>query len=699
MAIGIRGSNGVSSAITIDGDDVLTINESTGAVSNVTAPSGSKDTKLATTEFVSNEKNYSASRTYELNEPSFFNGVPYRSLQAGNINHSPDVNPTWWEVTGGGSGIGSVPGINFDNGQFDAKQITGWSTYNDGASAVPVDGTGGTATIGFAHDTTNPLVGTGMAKITKTAVNEQGEGISYPFTVDLGARNTPLKITFQYLTEGTTYADGDIGCYVYDVTNATLLYPSIVNIPASGTSPAKFESSLWLNANSGSYRLIFHVQSTSALAYTFKLDNIQIEPLVPSLGAVISEWRSFTPAISGGGTATFGIEMARKRRVGSSLEIEAKINITASGSGASSFALLLPDGLYTSAPNDASLGDYTLYNGSIVTEKSLLRTVGTSSNSIILYKRSSSITVVGSDLINGNCYWISASIPISQWSANTNLVEDFTEYAYNTSTSTTSDTTSFGYGSEGALIQAFAPSGVNVVTKRVNFRRPIQTTDSIIVEIRHQAGVWVPFEAVGYTRQFDNISTPTLATGIVWTSPSNYTVDVNFCSKSNGDTTWASTNASGFRWRVRKISNGNTAEVPPVVRAEYTSPVVVTPTSSFTTIQFDTKVEDTHNAVTIGASWRFTAPVSGVYLIESSAEGSVTSTGTGYILVNLLKLGIKARLFCRNVFLANATGTEYSGSATIRLLAGEYISLSQNASNNINGTFAGRFITITRIGG
>lgn len=48
------------------------------------------------------------------------------------------------------------------------------------------------------------------------------------------------------------------------------------------------------------------------------------------------------------------------------------------------------------------------------------------------------------------------------------------------------------------------------------------------------------------------------------------------------------------------------------------------PNSEPTIVNFDTKVQDTHNAVTTGTAWKFTAPVAGFYQVT----GVVLFTGT-----------------------------------------------------------------------
>ena len=65
----------------------------------------------------------------------------------------------------------------------------------DTAGANPVDGTGGSANVTWTRTTTNPLAGDGSV-LTKDAVNRQGQGVSYDFTIDRADRNKQLAIEF-----------------------------------------------------------------------------------------------------------------------------------------------------------------------------------------------------------------------------------------------------------------------------------------------------------------------------------------------------------------------------------------------------------------------------------------------------------------------------------------------------------------------
>jgi hypothetical protein len=537
----------------------------------VTQAVNTSNTTVATTAFVNNEiandtdyladfRAYDATRTYGLNDPSFYNGVPYRSLVSNNLNNTPSTSPSYWEVTGGGAGVSVSPGVNFANGQFDSKQVLGWNTYADAAGTVPVDGTGGTASITFTYSSTNPLIGTGMGLLTKDAVNRQGQGVSYDFTVDLGARSKPLKIDFEYQTEGT-YADGDIGCYVYDVINAIILYPSIISLPSTVGMPNHFESSLLLNQNSGSYRLIFHIQSTSASSYTMKLDNVQIQPMEPQLGAAIGEWKSYTPVISNLGSGSY-TSSGMWRRVGSSLELQIIWSKDAvAGSGSSYILVSLPSGLTidpikTLGAQDifghAFSGQISPYWYSIM--------VGLDAgayNTISI--RASSAAITGSMVVANANVAMYVSVPISQWTSNINLATDFTEYVYNTQSAVnTNDTTSFGYGPEGTPILA----NTTITEYWVKFQRPVQPSDSITVEI-YENGVWhLSSQRYPYNTIQD--------VGIRIIPQSSYLAKVLFQTYMQGTAAW-STAIVGSRWRVRKVSNGNMAEVPSTIFQPLTS--------------------------------------------------------------------------------------------------------------------------------
>jgi hypothetical protein len=181
------------------------------------------------------------------------------------------------------------------NGNFEmyntfAAQVAGatkWNAYKDAAQATPVDGTGGTATVirNASVGSGSQLRGTRSWQITKTG-NAQGEGYSQDFTIDAADKSRNVGISFDY-SAGSAYTTGDMAVYVYDITNATLITPTSVNIPSgSGTFSTTF-----LATTSTSYRLIFHCAASNATTtnWSMTVDTVQVSRNEATASPVYSE--------------------------------------------------------------------------------------------------------------------------------------------------------------------------------------------------------------------------------------------------------------------------------------------------------------------------------------------------------------------------------------------------------------------------
>jgi hypothetical protein len=97
-------------------------------------------------------------------------------------------------------------------------------------------------------------------------------------------------------------------------------------------------------------------------------------------------------------------------------------------------------------------------------------------------------------------------------------------------------------------------------------------------------------------------------------------------------------------------------------------------TGTFTIVDYANKEIDTHGAVTTGAAWKFTAPISGTYCVSAKIlfNSAASATSSSY-LVALYKGGNLVGELGR----VNGTGGVNffgpSGSRNIFLLAGESI--------------------------
>jgi hypothetical protein len=364
-------------------------------------------------------------------------------VSANSINKTLDDAITDGDIGSGGGGVG---GINYiDNYDFekDTNGVlpAGWATYSDAAGLAPVDGTGGTPNTTFLTTTTTPLRGINSSLVTKNSgASRQGEGVSYDFTIDSADQAQVLRISFDYNTS-VNYADGDIRIYVYDVTNSRLI--EVVDRDLYASSFGKFVGTFQTSPDSTSYRLIFHIASVSALAYTVELDNVLVGPQTIVKGAIVTDPEVTTvTSLFGAATTppTFGTLIANNlsySRRGKYLVIQGSIaQSTAGTAGSGVYHISLPENLVADATfiengGNAGLGvvgSAQLVNGIFYSGSAAIRTTNPGQLRFMF----------GSDLLATNqlassflppttATWrlsFTAEVPIQGWSSNVVLSED-----------------------------------------------------------------------------------------------------------------------------------------------------------------------------------------------------------------------------------------------------------------------------------
>jgi hypothetical protein len=523
-----------------------------------------------------------------------YQGSIYSSLVNSNTNNIPPSSPASWVLATATSSATQNTNyyLSYVAGLFDTGVTTGWNLYNNASGSTPTTGTGGVViNLTFNVNNTTPLVGNYDARLVLTANNDIGEGLSYDFTVDNAAVYQPLYFSFYYTTT-SNYASGDISVWIYDKTNAVLIAPSSQSIPAAPTS-TYYTGFFIPNSNSTQYRLIYHISTPNSLGYTFEIDQVFVGRINTLTGTAIGGWTSFPMVISGTVTnptkGTITSEVAQWRRVGSNMEVLYHLVQTTVGAadGSGDYLFNLPTGYtidYTklATASGTSLGFTLLSDGHIVVTgpheyvAQMEAPFGVSSTGVAMevddYTNNRTAHAGSSFLPMSTIteLHVAFTVPITQWSNNINLVSDFTEYAWNTTTTTTTDQsgTNNGYGTQGALIQAFAPSGTANIVKRCSFQRPIQPTDLIVLEINDGSG-WATIP------NGSSISSgPTPTTSSTSSSPVYYGVNLQILNSTQVDVYfWAYANlasqpwsgVSTSRWRVRKTSQGNFAEQTPAL--------------------------------------------------------------------------------------------------------------------------------------
>lgn len=204
----------------------------------------------------------------------------------------------------------------------------GYNLYKDAAGAVPVDGSGGSpTTVTNSAQTSSNFSGNTSLRLSKSAANGQGEGMSIDFAIKPVDTEGSLQINFQFVASANlvTGTSSDVRIFIYDLANASLITPSITTLPTATSSGFGTYSATFNTTSSTSYRLIFHVATTNALAYDLDVADVQVGDVKASSIApsgTITNWSNsltFTPSVAAFGTCT-NVDFW-SRRVGDSLQV------------------------------------------------------------------------------------------------------------------------------------------------------------------------------------------------------------------------------------------------------------------------------------------------------------------------------------------------------------------------------------------
>jgi hypothetical protein len=167
--------------------------------------------------------------------------------------------------------------INFINNPDGEDGAFGWVAYADAAGTSPVDATGGAPGITITRSTSSPLDGAASLKITKDAVNRQGEGVSYDFTVPLWAKYWPLQLTMRI--KANTGVVQPVAVGIIDVTSGTLYSGQVVLEPEANTSYiSRIRTVLTTPYTNTAKRLYIHVRVNTATAFDVYIDSIAVRP-------------------------------------------------------------------------------------------------------------------------------------------------------------------------------------------------------------------------------------------------------------------------------------------------------------------------------------------------------------------------------------------------------------------------------------
>jgi len=549
----------------------------------------------------------------------------------------------WSEVGSGGSGINYVTNPNA------STNTTGWATYADAAGTAPVDGTGGSPTVTWTRSTGTPLRGAADFNFTKDAANRQGEGVATDITIDLADQAKVLTVSFDYEVLSGTYATGDLTVYLIADPAGTpvVIQPAGYQVQAAtaGTKMRQI-ATFQTQATGQTYRVCFHVASTSASAYALAVDNVVVGPQTVQYGAPVTDWvDSGAITITGSTTnptkGTTTKDSAKWRRVGDSMEILYEFaQSTAGTAGSGDYRLGIPSGftidsnkieIANSMPK-GTCGVFTLRSSGSYYEGQVHTATSTSlfCSFIDTAQSTGLVKLLGSTdaAFNNNPLQFTAvvRVPILGWSSTVQMSND-------TDTRVVSaQATGVVTGGAGAgQILVFPTSNwdthgaYNISTGR--FTVPVSGYYRVHGFINTSSST---MNFPGIYKNGVNAATA----GIFTAGAGSFTGQVYANAGDLLDlrpTSGALTTGATSWINFERLSGPSAIAATETVACKYQNTAGTTITTPVATIPFATKVYDTHGSYN---GTTFVAPVSGVYLLKSSIYVStlIMTTTQGIVL-------------------------------------------------------------------
>lgn len=555
---------------------------------------------------------------------------------AGQVLKSDGTDVAWG--AGGGSG-----GINYlSDGSVDAEvDIGDWVTYTDApVSENPIDGTGGGSSITLTQNSTTPLRGTNDFKLTKGALDTQGEGISVDFTIDSADKAKKLTISFDYDASHAGYSDGDVRLSVYDVTNSTLIRINGEDLKAGkGTHYAQFQTA----SDSTSYRLIAHVSSTNASAYDLYFDNFSVGPGVSS---------------SGGRDVQTRVYRSSNQSITNSTETKIQLDsvsfdTTASFDNTTDYDYTVPESGYYDILAQVNIGNTTSSTVSANQRAFVTFKINGASESTLGTKRLSggftgtwNFDLSGSDKKYLNKGDVLTFFVEHNFGSNVKVgstSDDNTFVAINKIGASTGST-SVG-GGRDVVVRGAGNGGTSLTANvtNIDFTQTEDTTAS------WSGSVFTAPETGHYmfVGSVDHGSVATLALQAYVNGTVDTTVGYNEGTSTNssfaggaflnkGDTLSIRSNTSTALVNspavhsifLYKIASPQTALETETVAAKYSEATAFSIGSTESNIKYTDKSYDTHNAYDVSTG-EYTVPVSGYYMINASvSKSSATSLST-----------------------------------------------------------------------
>lgn len=588
--------------------------------------------------------------------------------------------------------------------------------------------TNAAGTYSISAVTTGQLAATASGAITSSASSTAGDMmVSSPFFIDLEdqAKMLTFSLAYSVISGAANLSLGgnssnSLMILIYDVTNGAWIQPqgvyNLVQNSGVGIARGTFQST----SNSTQYQICVMNANASTGAFTLYLDDVFVGPQTAPSGPVMSDWQAYVPTIVGLGSTT--LTYAFWRRVGDSLQVSANIVVgTPTGVTATmslppgltidpSLSSIIPVGLLGRTATNASY-ESVLVNGNPGGIGVQVFTFGRqdASNGMLS-------SVLGNNLVGSGETIAFTTIPfrIAGWSSNLNVSSDTDTRvvaAYATSPGGTPSGTfqTIIYGISSVDTHASYSTSTGIYTVPVSGKYSVSATYDFNGSVTAGVNAYILIQKNGsnYAQGAaaagaNNELQPTVTA--IMDCKAGDTIQIQ--GKFLGSVTTPVWSGSFSNLSIQRLSGPAVVAATEAVNAHYQSTQTTSFVTNGTILNFDTKVFDSHNAVTTGGSWGFKAPVSGTYKVSALVAVNNAQAGTGGQAsgIELWKNGVVYEVMGIVTLQQTASVNIFpSGSTSIKLLAGDVLTIrtfsnAATSQGSLSGAQTQNYIAIDRIG-
>ena len=616
---------------------------------------------------------------------------------------------------------------NYIKGQID-KNTAGWLGFTDASAATPVDGTGGAApSVTWTISTTDPLRDSSSFLWTHPASNTRGQGFSYDFTIDRADRYSVLRVGFDYevksgtfdFGDSTSVDPGDLSIWLFDITNSVLI-PLQQPYLNGGPFVSEFQSS-----DSTSYRLIVFSTTVTATAYTMAFDSFFVGARTVTHGAIISDWADGTATAN---LTTNATTVSKKRLIGDTVFYKVTTSFSGVNTQALNYTITIPEVIDTAKINTTTAGTDVLgsakfydasgsgsgglfgevrYSGASLVAVSVIDDATTDPHYMVSPNGSTNTPVT---IASGDRIIVEFAVPVIGFSSNvvtsadsgTRVVAANITLSAQQSVSSTANTTvlydTVDFDSAGLF--SLADNGFKITESGYYHARAVVYITGLLAADNTSFELKVNGTVTAQTF-FSTTATAAISAFVDKIVKLNAGDILKTATDSNTDAAYTidGLNTGRSFFCISKIQSPQTIGMADKCKAIYESNSGQSITVAVVVINFEDKEIDTHNAVTTGAAWKWTAPQAGYARVNASIYFQNITTANGDVVgLAFRKNGSIWRQAFYEITAATTLSTSFNIDALIPVVAGDTIDLTgefAGGPESLNATSTRNWISIS----